>query len=114
MTYGVGMGVQLYEWDHIAGAWVKAPACVTSKRMVAVGQVVAGIHKLYWVECTPSGPTALWDLSDDLDGLGAIVLSHFDTDKHSDILQLSPPMRFVTGIYLKTFTAMTSVTFGYI
>ena len=107
-------GVFLWLWDNANGVWEKAPASVASIRLTAAGLMVAGKHKLYWINCTPSGANSLWDLSDDITGLTAIVLSHWDTDRHSDVQILSPPMQFNTGIYLKTFTNMTSVTAGYV
>lgn len=90
------------------------PASVTTKRMVGAGQVVAGTHKLYWIDCNPSAGNSVWELSDDTDGLSATVLDEFHTSRESHMINLNPPMPFTTGVYLKVFTNMTSVTFGYV
>ena len=104
----------IYLWDKANNAWEEAPASVVTKRMVAVGQVVTGKHKLYWMNMNPSVASSVTELTDDLDGLGAVVLDHFDTARDGHTLDYSPPMQFATGIYPKTFTNLTSITFGYI
>lgn len=106
--------VTLWLWDYANEVWVKAPASVITKRLVATGQVVAGEHKLYWLKCNPSAGNSVWELTDDTDGLTAVVLDCFHTSKEGHVSQYSPPMQFTTGIYLKTFTNMTSMVFGYI
>lgn len=107
-------GVMLWKWNHLNDTWEKVPAVVSPKRMAAAGQVIAGAHKLYWITCTPSAGNSVWELTDDLDGLGAVVLDCFSTSREGKGFSLTPPMPFDTGIYLKTFTNMTSVTFGYV
>lgn len=104
----------LWLWDDANGVWEEAPASVVTVRLVAVGQVIAGAHKLYWISCNPSVAASVWELTDDLDGLGAIVLDHYHADREGHNTNLIPPKQFATGIYLKTFTNMTSITFGYL
>lgn len=106
--------VMLWQWDDTLHVWVKAPAVVRNIRKTAVGPVVAGAHKLYWVACSPSAPGAEWQLTDDIAGGGAIVYDHFDPDKHSDHLIISPPMQFITGIWVEKFDHMFSLVFGYV
>jgi len=106
--------VAFWEWDATNNIWVKAPAVVITKRIVAVGQVVAGAHKLYWVVANPGVAASLFELTDATAALGAIVFDHFDTTRDGHVLSLSPPMQFVTGIYLETLTNVTSLIFGYV
>lgn len=105
--------VELWRWNHITNVWDKVPAVVTTVRMVAAGQVAAGAHKLHWVDCNPSAGNSVWALTDAIAALGAIVLDEFHTARNSHCINLSPPMDFSVGIYLETFTNMTSVTFGF-
>lgn len=107
-------GVTLHEWDNTLKKWVRAPAVVPGKRMTATGQVIAGAHKLYWISCNPSAGNSVWELTDDTDGSTEIVLDHYHTTRESHNTNLIPPKQFSTGIYLKTFTAMTSMVFGYV
>lgn len=106
--------VELWLWDDANRVWVKAPAVVVTKRMVGTGQVIAGAHKLYWMLLNPSAGLSLFELTDDTDGSTAVVLDHFDTSREGHDLPFSPPMPFTTGIYLKTLTNITSITFGYV
>lgn len=106
--------VGMWEWDSINKKWVKYPLTITTKYMVAAGQVRAGAHKLYWIQCNPAAGNSVWELSDDITGLTATVLDGFHTSRESHMVQISPPMPFATGIYLKTFTNMTSLAFGYV
>lgn len=105
----------IWLWDSIAKEWLKAPACVLTKRMVAVGQVVAGAHKLYWMAANPSLAASLFELTNAIAALDpTIVFDHYDTARDGHMMNLEPPMCFTKGIYLETFTNMTSITFGYI
>lgn len=104
----------IYLWDKANAVWVEAPACVATEMKVATGQVIAGAHKLYWISCNPSAAASEWALSDDTDGSTATLLEHHHPDRESHNTNLIPPMSFATGIYLKTFTNMTSMTFGYV
>ena len=111
----MGPSVLLCLWDNTNEVWEKAPACVATKRMVAVGQVIAGAHKLYWMATNPGVAASLFELTDAI--LAAdptIVFDHFDTARDGHMMNLCPPMCFTKGIYLETFTNMTSITFGYI
>lgn len=89
-------------------------AVVTTKRMVAVGQVVTGGHLLCWISCNPSAGLSVWELSDSTPAAGAVILDHYHTAREGHNTNLIPPMPFARGIYLNTFTNMTSMTFGYI
>lgn len=108
------MQIGTWEWDHIANIWVKAPACVTTVRRVAAGQVVAGAHRLYWINANPGAANSIFELTDAIAGGGAVVFDHFDTSRDGHVMNLIPPMCFSKGIYLETFNNMTSATFGYI
>ena len=107
-------GVFVWLWNPTLDKWEKSPGAVITKRVVGVGQVILGVHKLYWISCNPSAGNSVWELTDDVNGLSDVVLDHFHTTKESHNTNLIPPMQFVNGIYLKTFTAMTSMTFGYL
>jgi len=78
------------------------------------GQVIAGVHNLYWISCNPSLAASEWALSDDTDGLSDTLIEHHHPDRESHNTNLMPPMQFTKGIYLKTMTNMTSMTFGYV
>ncbi len=90
------------------------PSEVTTARLVAVGQVVAGAHKLYWISMNPSAGASVFELTDDITGLTAVVLDHYHAGRESHVFNAQPPMPFTTGIYLKTLTNMTSIIFGYV
>lgn len=104
----------LYLWDYTNRVWVKAPAAVVTKRLAATGEVEAGAHKLYWMVLNPGVANSLIELTDAIAGGGAVVLDHFDTTRDGHVMSLWPPMPFTTGIWLETFTNMTSVIFGYV
>jgi len=103
-----------WRWNHISNEWEKVPAVVTTKRMTAVGQVVAGAHKLFWVSMNPSAANSVLVLTDDTDGLTATVFDAFHATRDHMHMVLSPPMPFTTGIWIKTLTSFTSVIFGYV
>lgn len=86
----------------------------TTTRLVAAGQVKASAGALYWLTCNPDAGNSVFELSDDLDGLGAVVLDCFSTTREGKGFNFDPPMKFATGIRLKTFTNMTSMTFCYV
>lgn len=86
----------------------------TTVRKTAVGAVVGGSRKLFWVACSPGAGNAQWELTDAIAGGGAVVYDHFDTDRHSEKLIFDPPMKFSAGIWIETFTNMTSLVFCYI
>ncbi len=115
----------IWLWDSDAAAWVKGKADSSGRiyvvedhdglapvRLTATGLVQTGATELHWISITPSAGNSVVELSDDLDGSSAILWEHFDTDRHSDHINIEPPMLFSTGLYLKTFTNMTAVTFG--
>jgi len=110
----MGASVQAWLWNHITEKWEKAPAVVDTLKRTTVGRVKASAGKLYWISCNPSVAASVWELSDDTDGSTASVLEHYHTDRESHNTNLVPPKYFANGIYLKTITNMTSMTFGYI
>ncbi len=79
-----------------------------------VGLIIAGVHNLYWLSCNPSVAASEWELTDDEDGLSAVVLDHHHPDRESHNTNFIPPRQFTKGIYLVTMTNMTSMTFGYV
>lgn len=104
----------IWLWNHITHLWERSPAVVNTLRVLAAGQVVAGAHKLYWISCNPGAGNSLWELTDAIAALGAVVLDCFSTARESKHGVFSPPMDFTTGIYLETFTNIDAMTFGYI
>ena len=106
--------VCLWLWDDTLQRWVKYPASSTLKYMVAVGQVIAGQHYLCWMSCNPSAGNSLWEVTDDIAALGTVILDCFSTSRESKMGSFRPPILFTKGIYLETFTNMTSITFGYV
>lgn len=105
---------QIWLWDYVNEEWVEAPASSIPKRLLATGLVVAGEHKLCWMACNPSAGNSLWEITDAIAAGGTVILDCFSTSRESKMGSFRPPMRFVNGIYLETFTNMTSITFGYI
>lgn len=89
------------------------PTFVYTRRRMVAGLVIAGVHNLYWIGCSPDSPSAEWELTDADVGGGAVVYDHFDNDKHSEQLIFDPPMKFTVGIYVEKFDHMHSLTFGY-
>ncbi len=106
--------VGIWLWDPIALEWHKAPLSVITVRLVAVGQVVAGHHELYWMMLDPSGGNSDMELTDAIAALGAVVLDHFETARAGEMITFNPPAHFITGIYLETLANMTSIIFGYV
>lgn len=90
----------------------KAAIGAAQPRAVAVGGVTAAPTRVYWIACTPSAPNAEWALTDDTDGLSAVVYEHFDTDKESEQIPFDPPLEFKKALYVKTFDNMTSLVFS--
>jgi len=108
------MGNFNWVFDTANDVWLPAPAAVKTERKIATGQVVTGAHKLYWLKCNPSAGNSVWELTDDTDGSTAVVLDCFHTSREGHVSSYSPPMQFNNGIYLKTFTNMTSMVFAYV
>lgn len=92
----------------------RAEVGLQTPRLVGTGQIKASAGKLYWLEVNPGAGNSLLELTDDLDGAGAVVYDCFHTSRESHMHSFDPPMEFTTGIYLKTFTSMTSVIAGYL
>jgi len=106
--------VEIWLWDDANQVWEKAPAAVVTKRMTATGQVIAGAHKLYWLHMNPSAGSSVLELTNAIAGGGAVIYDDFHTDREGHLHSFNPPIPFTTGIYLETFTNMTSTTFGYV
>ena len=107
-------GLLLFLWNNTLEVWEKAPVVVVTKRMTGTGQVVTGARKLYWINTTPSAGNSLVELTNDTAISGTVIYDCFHTDKETHVHSLIPPMPFSAGIYLETFTNMTSVVFGYV
>ena len=107
-------GVFGWLYNYTTEEWERAPSRVSTLRLVAVGPVAAGAHKLYWIKCNPAAVNAAWELTDAIAALGAVVLDTFHASRDGHTVSLGPPMQFDTGIYLETIANMTSMTFGYV
>jgi len=107
-------GTQGWLWDPIHELWKPAPYCVVSKRLDAPGLVISGPHELYWMHPNPSAGATVVELTDAIVALGAVVFDHVDSTKDGHMMPFNPPMHFDNGIFLETFTNLTSVTFGYV
>lgn len=103
----------IWLWSPAESKWIKSPADCLTVRLTAAGQAYLGLCRLHWVIANPSALLGAIEITDDADGLSAIKVDLFSTARDSNIVNLTPAMKFVTGIYLKTFTNMTSVVFGY-
>jgi len=92
----------------------RAEVGLSTLRRTDAGQVKASAGKLYWMTMNPSAANSVIELTDDTDGLGAIVwdMTHGANSAHH--MNIDPPMEFANGIYLKTLTNFTSVIFGYL
>lgn len=101
-------------WNHITNAWEKAPAVVFTIRATGTGSIVARPCKLYWIVCSPDSTGSEFELLDNTILAGTEVFCHFDSDKHSEILYLSPPQDFTKGIYISKFDKIKCLHFGYI
>lgn len=106
--------VELWEWDDTNKVWVKVPAVVTVDRRIGTGLISGGAHKLYWVACNPGAGNSLWEITDAVAPGGGVLLDCFSTNRESKGFVFNPPCPFTAGIYLETFTNMTSITFGYV
>ena len=107
-------GAYLWLWDDTNTDWVKAPAVVTVDRRIGTGLIAGGAHKLYWVACNPSAGLSLWEIADSAVPGGAALLDCYSTARESKGFVFNPPCPFTDGVYLETFTNMTSITFGYV
>ena len=106
--------ILLWAYNHITEDWERVPAVVRTVRVVALGQAVLGACKLYWIACSPDAPGAEFELTDDTATPGIVVYDHFDNDKHSEQLPLSPPMQFTKGIWVEKLDHIHSLVFGYV
>jgi len=103
-----------WRWNHLTDTWEKAPAVVTSLRLVGIGQVIAGAHKLYWMHHNPSAGLSVIEITDAIAAAGPVQYDCFHTGREGHHVIFDPPLDFTVGIYLETLTNMTSAIFGFI
>ncbi len=108
-------------WDRLRTYGVgilkvgRAHVGLLTVRATATGQVgAAGSRKLYWVHENGGAGNALFELTDAIIGGAAVKFDHFSTSREGHMIPFDPPMEFSNGIYLETFTNMTSLIFGYL
>ena len=89
------------------------PTFVYTIRATGTGLVLAGVHNLYWIVCSPDAAGSEFELLDNTILAGTEVYCHFDSDRHSEHLTLSPPMQFTFGIYVSKFDKIKCLHFGY-
>ena len=106
--------VELWLWDYKNEVWVKQPAAVKTIRKIAVGEVVAGAARLYWISMNPSAANSVLEITDAVAIGGDIVFDMYHATRDHMHMLLNPPMPFVTGIWIETLTSFTSVMFGYV
>jgi len=82
-------------------------------RKTGVGLVNAGASALYWITINPSAANAILELTDADAGGGAVVYDLAFASRQAAHFNFRPAMKFTTGIYLETYTNLTSVMFGY-
>ena len=93
----------------------RAEVGLLTVRKTAAGQVGAtGARKLYWITMNPSVAASVMELTDDTAALGTVEYDHYHANREAHHVTLDPPMEFSNGIYLETFTNMTSIIFGYL
>jgi len=73
----------MYEYDDATTTWHEKHHSVTGKRMTAAGQVVAEHSHIAWIITNPSGNNALFEITNDLDGLGAVVVDFYNAVRTS-------------------------------
>ncbi len=84
-------------------------------RKTAIGQVGAtGARKLYWLVINPSAGSSVLELTDATAGGAGVKYDCFHTNREAHTHPFDPPLEFSNGIYLETFTNITSVIFGYL
>ena len=101
-------------WNPNIADWEKAPASVLSIRAAATGSIVARACKLYWIVCSPDSAGSEFELTDNTVAGGTEVYCHFDDNRHSEHLLISPPMQFTKGIYVAKFDKIQCLHFGYV
>jgi len=117
-------GANLYGWDGAAWDKVSINADgevmtqpghheLTQTRETAVGSVIEDHVHLHWLTINPSGNNNVLELTDDADGSTAVVWDWSHATRYSIHITFEPSFHFATGIYIKTFTALTSVIMGY-
>lgn len=106
-------------WDRIRTYGIgiqkvgRAEVGLSTSRLEAVGQVKASAGTLFWMAINPSAANAVVELTNATAGSGTVVFDTFHTSRETHLYTFDPPMEFSTGIYLETFTNLTSVVFGY-
>ena len=93
----------------------RAAIGLSDTRVTGTGQVgAAGAKKLFWISMNPSAANSVIEVTDASAGGGAVKWDMFHSSRMGHIVTFDPPMEFATGIYVETWTAMTSAVFGYI
>jgi hypothetical protein len=105
--------VTTWGWDPVHSRWEKIPISATNVRKTATGQVYLGGALLHWIIINPSAPNALLEITDASAGGGAVILDFFLANRNTLCFTMAPPEDFTTGVWLETFTNLTSVCFGY-
>ena len=116
----------LWLWNDDANAWIKAKCdsrgyqlvneeheYLAPDRHTETGLVNAGETALYWLTLNPSGQNAVMALADAVEGGGTVVYDQFHAGREAEHFNFRPAMKFTNGLYLETFTNLTSVIFGW-
>ena len=104
----------IWLWDYINEEWVQAPASVRTIRATGTGSIIAVPCKLYWIICSPDSAGSEFELLDNTILAGTEVYCHFDSDRHSEHLIISPPQQFTVGLYVSKFDKIKCLHFGYL
>jgi len=83
-------------------------------RLTAAGAVVGGAKKLMWLTIRPSAANWVLELTDAVAGGGAVKWDVGGAAVEPHHCVFDPPIEFSAGIYLETFTNLTSVMFSYV
>jgi len=90
------------------------PVVVSTVMVQATGQAVLGACKLYWIACSPDSTGSEFELHDGIALNPPEVYCHFDNDRHSEHIHISPPMQFTLGIWVAKFDKIKCLHFGYV
>lgn len=124
VTKGVAYGTQLWAWNGVAWVEVLANADGTLRvdmihadivqtRITATGLVFTGACYLHWITVNPSAPNSIVILTDSLVALAVPVWGYTRTARDSDHINFTPAMKFSTGLYVETLTAITALNIAY-
>ena len=102
-----------YAWDPVHNIWSPIPIACPIVRLTGAGQVYLGSARLHWLIINPGAPNAVLELTDAAAALAAVHCDYYLANRNTLPVPYVPAMHFSTGIYLETFTNLTSVVFGY-